>query len=49
MMKVRRDKWFSIHMPDLYTIRSRWKKESSEIVVWTLFGKRITNTNRECL
>lgn len=49
MMIVGRDKWFSIHMPDINTIRTRWKRESREIIVRTLFGKRITNTNRECL
>lgn len=46
---VGRDKWFSIHMPEVITIRTFWKKESRIIVAWTLFGKRITNTTRECL
>ena len=46
---VGRDKWFLISMPDLITIRTFLKMESSKIVVWTLLGKRITNTNRICL
>ena len=44
--RVRR---FIISMPEVITIRTFVKVESSIIVVWTLFGKRITNTDRICL